>query len=199
MPAYSIEAAGFIRDAPDETQDFDLAWTNPVPTPGERPLWAMLKATDSTYTLNSERQFQARNARAYEVEILVAPSNASGIARTDQPRPVALPEQEWLLNGTPVDQVVVCRDSSPARLFVPDPRWFALHKLWMSRKIERNPLKRPKDERQGLALLDAVHLAMPQFPLDADFETQLSEELAPLFLEWRDRRPKRSGPSWSNR
>lgn len=199
MPAYSIEAAGFIRDAPDETQDFDLAWTNPTPKAGHRPLWAMLKASDSTYTLNSEREFQARNARAYEVEILIAPSNAQGMARTDQPRPVPLPEQEWLLKGTSVDHVVVCRDSSPARLFVPDPRWFALHKLWLSRKSGRNPLKRPKDERQGIALLSAVHLAMPQFPLGEDFEAQLPEELAPLFSEWRDRRPERPGPSWAHR
>lgn len=199
MPAYSIEAAGFIRDAPDETQDFDLAWTNPTPSHGERPLWAMLKAVDSTYTLNSEREFQARNARAYEVEILVAPSNASGLARTDQPRPVALPEQEWLLNGTPVDHVVVCRDSSPARLLAPDPRWFALHKLWLSRKAGRNPLKRPKDERQGIALLDAVYLAMPQFPVGEEFESELPEELAPLFIAWRDRRPARPGPSWVKR
>ena len=199
MPAYSIEAAGFIRDAPDETQDFDLAWTNPNPTPGERPLWALLKATDPTYTLNSEREFQARNARAYEVEILVAPSNAEGLARTDQPRPVSLPEQEWLLNGTPVDHVVVCRDSSPARLFVPDPRWFALHKLWLSRKAGRNPLKRSKDERQGMALLDAVHLAMPQFALDETFEAELPEALAVLFAEWRERRPVRASPSWGKR
>lgn len=199
MPAYSIEAAGFIRDAPDETQDFDLAWTNPTPVQGERPLWAMLKAADSTYTLNSEREFQARNARAYEVEILVAPSNAQGMARTDQPRPVPLPEQEWLLHGTPVDHVVVCRDSSPARLFVPDPRWFALHKLWLSRKSGRNPLKRPKDERQGIALLNAVYLAMPQFALGEEFEADLPKELAPLFVEWRDQRPKRRGPTWAKR
>lgn len=199
MPAYSIEAAGFIRDAPDETQDFDLAWTNPIAVPGERPLWAMLKAADATYTLNSEREFQARNARAYEVEILVAPSNAQGLARTDQPRPVALPEQEWLLKGTPVDHVVVCRDSSPARLFVPDPRWFALHKLWLSRKVGRNPLKRPKDERQGIALLDAVYLTMPQFALDEEFEAQLPDELATLFTHWHNRRPARSAPPWARR
>ena len=199
MPAYSIEAAGFIRDAPDETQDFDLAWTNPQPTPAARPLWAMLKAADPTFTINSERKFQARNARAYEVEMLVAPSNAGGLARADQPRPVPLPEQEWLLNGMPVDHVVVCRDSSPARLLVPDPRWFALHKLWMAQKPGRNPLKRPKDERQGIALLDAVHLAMPQFPLGEEFEAELPGELADLFNEWRDRRPVRAGPAWGGR
>lgn len=198
MPVYSIEAAGFIRDAPDETQDFDLAWTSDDnPKSGERPLWSMLKAVDPTYTMNSERRFQARNRNAYEVEVLVAPSRADTLARTDQPRPVALPEQEWLLEGRPVDHVLVARDGSPARIIAPDPRWFALQKLWLSRKPGRDPLKRPKDERQGLALLDAVDEAMPQYPLDDEFEGQLPAELVDLYREWRSTRKGRAAPSWS--
>lgn len=198
MPAYSIEAAGFIRDAPEETQDFDLAWTsNDKPEAGERPLWTMLKALDPTYTLNSERKFQARNRSAYEVEVLVAPSRVATLGRTDQPQPAAMPEQEWLLEGKPVDHVVVARDGSPARIVAPDPRWFALQKLWLSRKPERNSLKRPKDERQGLALLDAVDEAMPQYPLDGDFESKLPVELIELYREWRGARKERETPRWS--
>ena len=197
MPAYSIEAAGFIRDAPDETQDFDLAWTNPEPRPGEQPLWAMLKAVDPTFTVNSERGFQARNRAAYEVEVLAAPSRAKGFARMDQPRPVPLPEQEWLLRGSSVDHVLVCRDASPARIVAPDPRWFALHKLWLSKKPSRNPLKRPKDEQQGIALLDAIDQAMPQFPLDESFEQELPDDLRPFFEAWKRDRPERSAPSWA--
>lgn len=197
MPAYSIAAAGFIRGAPEETEDFDLAWINPEPRSGEQPLWAMLKAVDSTFTVNSERGFQARNRSAYEVEILAAPSQAKGFGRTDQPRPVPMAEQEWLLRGSVVDQVVVCRDASPARIVAPDPRWFALQKLWLSQKPGRNPLKRPKDERQGIALLDAVDHGMPQFPLDESFENELPDELRPFFEEWKQRRPERPAPSWA--
>jgi hypothetical protein len=98
---------------------------------------------------------------------------------------VALPEQEWLLRGRTVDRVVICRDASVARIVAPDPRWFALQKLWMSRQAKRTPLKRPKDLKQGRALLDAVSGAMPQYPLDADFEQSLPEELASLYDEWQ--------------
>lgn len=121
----------------------------------------MLKAVDPTFTINNERDFQARNAKAYEVELLVAPSRANTLGAKDRPRPVPLPEQGWLLLGRLVDQVIGCRDGSPARIVTPDPRWFALHKLWMSAQAKRNPLKRPKDRTQGLALLDAVATAMP--------------------------------------
>jgi len=122
-----------------------------------------------------------------EVEILVAPSRAVTMSRRDRPRPVPLPEQEWLLLGRTVDRVVICRDGTVARIVAPDPRWFALQKLWMSRQAKRSPLKRPKDLKQSMALLDAVHSVMPQYPLDSDFEASLPEELAGLYDEWRAR------------
>jgi len=188
MPAYAIEAGGFIRDAPDETLDFDMAWSASEIEQDGDVVWRMLKSVDATFTVNSERTFQARNDKAYEVEILVAPSRIATMSRLDRPRPVPLPEQEWLLRGRTVDRVVICRDASVARIVAPDPRWFALQKLWMSQQAKRTPLKRPKDLKQGSALLDAVESAMPQYPLDADFEQSLPEELASLYDEWRTQR-----------
>lgn len=185
MTAYAIEAGGFIRDAPDETLDFDLAWTGSDGQSPEVEVWPMLMAVDSTFTINMERTFQARNAKAYEVKVLVAPSRLPTVHQADKPRPVALPEQEWLLLGQPVDRVAICRDASPVRIVAPDPRWFGLHKLWMSAQAKRNPLKRPKDLRQGMALLDTVLARMPQYPLDEDFEHSLPDELRPAFQAWR--------------
>ncbi|WP_324699163.1 GSU2403 family nucleotidyltransferase fold protein [Novosphingobium sp. RL4] len=190
IAAYMVEANGRI-DLPDETEDFDLAWVSRSAQENERRVWDMLKAVDSTFTINAERDFQARNARAYEVELLVAPSRAATLGGRDQPRPVPLPEQEWLLLGRPVDQVVGCRDGSPARIVAPDPRWFALHKLWMAAQAKRNPLKRPKDRVQGLALLDAVAEAMPHYPMDAAFRAEIPEEILPHFTQWQEE----SGPA----
>jgi hypothetical protein len=183
MAAYAVEAGGFIREAPEETDDFDLAWSATEPQDGERVLWDMLKAVDETFTVNLERTFQARNSKAYDVEILV-PSRAGTMYRADQPRPVPLPEQEWLLLGQPVDRVVICRDGSPARIVAPDPRYFALQKLWLGRQAKRNALKRPKDLKQGAALLSAVKEAMAQFPLDKAFECSLPKELIAPYREW---------------
>ena len=183
MAAYAIEAAGIFRDVPDETEDFDLAWAADEPEDGTQ-LWDMLKAVDPTFTINTEREFQARNAKAYEVELLVAPSRVATLAGKDRPRPVPLPEQEWLLPGRRVDQVVPCRDGSPARIVAPDPRWFALHKLWLGAQAKRNPLKRRKDTVQGAALLDAVAEAMPHYSLDHQFVESLPDELVPYWEEW---------------
>lgn len=187
MAAYAIEAAGTFINVPDETEDFDLAWAAEEAA-NEAMVWDMLKAVDPTFTINSERDFQARNAKAYEVELLVAPSLAATLARTDRPKPVPLPEQEWLLPGRRVDQVVPCRDGTPARIVAPDPRWFALHKLWLGAQAKRNPLKRRKDVAQGNALLDAVAKAMPHYALDAAFEAELPSELEPYFAAWKSGR-----------
>ncbi len=195
IAAYMIEANGAIV-LPDETEDFDLAWVAETPDDAERRVWDMLKAVDPTFTINSERDFQARNAKAYEVELLVAPSRANTLGARDQPRPVPLPEQEWLLLGRPVDQVIGCRDGSPGRIVAPDPRWFALHKLWMSAQGKRNPLKRAKDRKQGLAILDAVDLAMPHYPLDDPFEAALPDDLRPYLAQWQSLRPTSGQTDW---
>ncbi|MEO7247817.1 MAG: GSU2403 family nucleotidyltransferase fold protein, partial [Novosphingobium sp.] len=93
-------------------------------------------------------------------------------------------------------QVVPCRDGSPARIVAPDPRWFALHKLWLSKKPTRNPLKRPKDRKQGVALLNAVAEVMPQFPLDAAFSASIPAELVEEWGLWLAQRPAPRQPGW---
>jgi hypothetical protein len=189
--AYALEANGFIRDAPDTTMDFDMALTA-IEADDDRPtLWKVLKEVDMTYSVSAERPFQARNAKAYEVEILSAPSRIGGQMRQDKPRPVPLPEQEWLLLGRRIDRVVGVRDGEAARMVVPDPRWFALQKLWMAEKPERNPQKKPKDLKQGIALLNAVWLTMPHYPVDASFHGELPDELKPHFERWDAQRPAR--------
>ena len=189
--AYALEANGFIRDAPDETLDFDMALTG-LEADEERPtLWKVLKEADLTYSVNTERPFQARNAKAYEVEILSAPSRIGGQIAQDRPRPIPLPEQEWLLNGRRVDRVVGVRDGEAARMVAPDPRWFALQKLWMAAKPERAPQKQPKDRKQGIALLDAVWGAMRHYPLDEAFYETLPAALKPHFELWEANKPQR--------
>ena len=98
--------------------------------------------------------------------------------RAEPLRPVPLPEQEWLLRGRRVDQVVCGRDGTPARVVAPDPRWFALHKCWLADKPARNRLKSTKDRRQGDGVLRAVRERMPHYPMDAAFIRELPSELA---------------------
>ncbi len=58
---------------------------------------------------------------------------------------------EWLLLGQPVDQVVPAKGDSAARIVAPDPRMFALQKLWLSEKPSRSSLKMRKFFESGSA------------------------------------------------
>jgi hypothetical protein len=181
--AYELEAQHRFATGLDSTEDFDLTWAGDsnismALTEGARaPLLDMLKAVDETFTENTERPFQARNAAGYEVEVLSAPSVQQAYPTSESLRPSALPEQEWLLQGKPIEQVVVDRTNMPARLIVPDPRWMALHKLWLSEKPGRNRLKIKKDRAQGEALLLATVERMPHYPMDHTFRALVPAEL----------------------
>ena len=101
----------------------------------------------------------------------------------------SLIEQEWLLRGRPISVVVATIKGRACPLYVPDPRWMALHKMWLAEKPERNPAKKGKDLRQGNVLLDAVHYFLADvYPLDVDFLLELPEELRSHFDKWCETR-----------
>lgn len=190
--AYEIAARERFAQGLDETEDFDLSWCRGSTIANKTetdlrgsPLLNVLKHIDSTFRMSKERLYQAINDDVYEVELLAAPSVQKTLSPDETFSPIPLPEQEWLLLGKPIRHVVCARDGSPAPLHVPDPRWMALHKIWLSRKETRKATKRPKDARQGELLLSAVARKMQDsHPLDLDFVLTLPEELLPIFNEW---------------
>jgi hypothetical protein len=196
MAVYEIEAQSRFASAAgvDSTADFDLTWAAKEPRlmtlaytgSAPRTLLDVMKRADATYTLNTERTFQVRNARGYEVELLLPASLVDALPRNEVLQPVALPEQDWLLPGRRVEHVVCGLDGQPCRLVAPDPRFFALHKLWLADKPGRNPLKRPKDQRQGTLLLSAIAERMPHYTLDAAFRNALPCELIAYLDRWRE-------------
>lgn len=195
LAAYEIEAQSSFASAAgvDSTADFDVTWVAQQPRQttlaaigaAPRTLLEVMKRVDATYTLNTERTFQVRNSSGYEVELLLPKSLEQTLPRNENLMPVALPEQDWLLPGRRVEHVVCGLDGRPCRLVAPDPRYFALHKLWLAQKSTRNPLKRTKDRKQGMLLLTAIAEHMPHYSLDDDFRDALPSELISHFDHWR--------------
>lgn len=178
----------------EPTQDFDLAWCRgsgvslsltALANADKKSLLGVLRSVDPTYNLNSKKPYQAINSSGYEVELLVAPSLAPLPASEAFEPMVSLVEQEWLLKGKAVFSVVSTQRYRACPLYVPDPRWMALHKLWLSQKPERNNKKKPKDERQGHVLLDACRYFLADlYPMDIDFVLELPPELRDHFNDW---------------
>jgi hypothetical protein len=185
LAAYELEAGARFAAGLDATEDFDLSWSGGDAATSTLSLQAaqghgvfdLLKAVDETYTVNTERSFQARNRNAYAIELLTSPERADRLAPGEKLLPLSLPSQAWLLAGKPVRQVVCARDSTCARIVAPDPRLYALHKLWLSQQKSRERAKRGKDQAQGEVLLEAIAAHMPHYRLDKVFARRLPDEL----------------------
>jgi hypothetical protein len=196
--AYELAAGARFPTGNEETEDFDMAWCrgtkasllgHTARTTGRKTFFAVLKSLDSSYQINPRKPYQAVNQTGYEVELLAAPSTHP-LPKFEPFEPmVTLIEQEWLLQGMPLSVVVATVRGRACPLYVPDPRWMALHKLWLAKKPERNPTKKPKDQRQGEVLLDATRFFLSDsHPLNVDFVLSLPEELQPYFNAWCESR-----------
>ena len=193
--AYELFVGAKLPTGNEETEDFDLAWCrgskvslatllgkNPAKT---KTLFSVLKSIDSSYRISPRKPYQAVSSDGYEVELLAAPSTHP-LPKNEAFDPMAsLIEQEWLLKGTAVSVVVATVRGRVAPLVVPDPRWMALHKLWLANKPERRADKKEKDRRQGIVLLDATrYFLQASHPLDIDFVLELPDELRLQFDQW---------------
>jgi hypothetical protein len=194
--AYEWAANAIFPAGNEATQDFDLTWCRGTPASlvlagteatkrKSKTLFSVLKSIDSSYKITPRKPYQAMNAEGYEVELLAAPS-CHPLPKEQAFAPMqTLIEQEWLLLGTPVSAVVATVRGRACPLTVPDPRFMALHKLWLADKPERNPAKRDKDRRQGDVLLDAVrHFMQASHPINVDFVLDIPEDLRPTFDQW---------------
>jgi hypothetical protein len=197
--AYEMVCGARFPAGNEATEDFDLAWCRDTgvslaamvpPAPHQAAssrssLMSVLKRIDDSYAINKRKPYQAVNDSGYEVELLAAPSTHP-LPRSEPFEPMAtLDEQEWLLRGTPVQCVVTTNKPGTCPLYAPDPRWMALHKLWLSLKPERHPSKKGKDARQGKVLLDATRYFLgTSYPMDIDFVLELPPELRDHFAVW---------------
>lgn len=193
--AYELFAGAKLPTGNEETEDFDLAWCRGSKVSlatllGRQPaksktLFGVLKGIDSSYRISPRKPYQAVNSDGYEVELLAAPSTHP-LPKNEAFDPMAsLIEQEWLLKGTAISVVVATVRGRAAPLVVPDPRWMALHKLWLADKLERRADKKDKDRRQGTVLLDAArHFLQHSHPLNIDFVLDLPDELRLHFDAW---------------
>lgn len=191
--AYELYCGARFPVGNEATEDFDMAWCRGTKVSmlgiGQRAssktLFEVLKSIDPSYKINPQKLDQAVAADGYEVELLAAPS-VHPLPKAESFEPMyTLQEQDWLLEGTPIASVVATVRGRVCPLYVPDPRWMALHKTWLSYKPKRKESKRQKDRRQGDVLLDAASLFLQDsHPLNVSFAMDLPEELRTHFDEW---------------
>lgn len=151
-----------------------------------RGLLGLLKKADRSFEPVGKNAFRAANAGQFMVDLIVSPgdmrdSNAVRFAEDDL---VAseVPGLEWLVNAPRQHVVAIAEDGWPVEMQVADPRAFAIHKLWLSDKADRSPLKRPRDAAQARILAQLIREHLPHLPLVRSDLRFLPKDLVERFL-----------------
>lgn len=150
-------------------------------------LLGLIQKVDKTFRLTRQRSFRAVNNKGFMVDLTRAPlsedGRATSLGRREDLIAEPLPGLDWLGDAPRMTQIVISEDGYPVRFVVPDPRVFALHKLWLSTHPTRDPLKKKRDFHQGEAVaglaLDYLNLRFDDKKIN-QLPSELTEKRAGL-------------------
>lgn len=166
--AYEARAGVHLPSELLATQDADLLWDVRsriellVPEVRRHGILALLQKVDHSFRKRGGRDYRAFNRDGFIVD-LIRPLDervmAAGARRTigesdEDLHGVPIDGLTWLLNVPRFEAVAMAEDGYAVRLMTVDPRAFALHKLWVAGREDRDPLKRPRDRAQARAAAD---------------------------------------------
>ena len=138
-----------------------------------------LRRADRSFRRSRGELFRAVNREGFMVD-LIRPVEDPYVVMDFGTNPedligVGIEGLEWLVNAPKVNSVVIGEDGIPLRCWSVDPRAFALHKVWVSERADREPVKRARDHAQaqeaawiarhylGMELPDPALSALPAF------------------------------------
>jgi hypothetical protein len=148
-------------------------------------LLGLIQRVDKSFRLARQRSFRAVNSRGFMVDLIRAPlsegkGRATSLGLHEDLIAEPLQGLEWLADAPRMTQIVIAENGYPVRFIVPDPRVFALHKLWLSTHPNRDPLKRKRGFRQAEAV---AGLALEY--LNLSFEDDALNKLPPELTSMR--------------
>jgi hypothetical protein len=154
---YAYETAAGVVTGGDivATGDADLLWDarRSLELAGDSlipgGLLGLLRNIDQTF--EAHYGYNATNSEGYVVD-LITPDDAglpSQLGGSNDLEATPMEGAAWLLDAPRFEQVIVAADGVPLRIVASEPRTFALHKLWLSRRHNRQPPKKPRDAAQA--------------------------------------------------
>jgi hypothetical protein len=174
--AYEAAAGVFFEQDIMATSDMDILWDirpKLILVSGEKPqkidFMDILRKADKSFEIMGEKSFRAVNKDGYMIDLLKAvPKNLFAkekrqIGGADDLEAVEVMNLQWLLSSPKFFQTVIGDDGFPALMAVPDPRAFSLHKLWLSKQEDRDPVKRRRDQHQGIITAKVVLNYLTQY------------------------------------
>jgi len=171
------------------TEDADLLWDTrqslllAATRVHKDGLLGLLKRVDRSF--NADFGFNATNRDGYIVDLLCPePADMTIMRAEGDLEATEMAGTQWLLQAKHFEQVVIGGDGMPVRMVVPEPRTFAIHKLWVSRQPSRQPLKRPRDVDHA-RVVEALAKTYLRLPFTAKDMPWLAPELRVLLKEFK--------------
>jgi len=136
----------------------------------------LLRRADKTFEVTRKDSYTAQNSKGFMVDLIIPmpknplrQSRRSKFPRVDGDlKPVEIEGLSWLLNSPKFEAIAVGEDGYPVPIVSPDPRAFALHKFWLSKKDDRDPLKKQRDLLQSNIIMKITAERFPTLRFDGD-------------------------------
>lgn len=174
--AYEAAAGVFLDRGILATQDMDVLWdTRPrlrlcsTDDIDDKGLIHILKKADRSFDLMGKRSFRAVNQTGYMVDLVkpqpktLLKKESRQLGTRDDLVAAEIRNLHWLESAPKFQHVVIGEDGFPAIMIAPDPRAFAVHKLWLSRQNDREPVKKTRDRAQATAVCKIILHHLPAY------------------------------------
>lgn len=136
----------------------------------EASLLRLLRRVDRSFE-RSRQDFSAVNRDGFLVDLIKPvprpPWRPEDRTLGDDPSDLAAVEVAglvWHENAAPFEAVAIDDRGEPLRIVTSDPRVFAVHKLWVSKQIDRDPVKRRRDGEQAEAVAALIATQLQHLP-----------------------------------
>ena len=197
---YAYEAAAGVLVDPGltTTEDIDLLFDSrgsltfvATDDVSDRSLLAVLQKIDRSFQKTRET-FRAANRDGYLVDLIKPMRNAPWLPDEAQvggnPEDLVAVEIEglsWHESAPPFEAVAMDEKGEPLRIVTSDPRVWATHKHWVSKRDNRDMNQRARDAAQARLIAHLVAKYLPHLPFKAEEMRMMPKEVfdqaRPLF------------------
>jgi hypothetical protein len=197
--AYEAAAGVFLSPELTTTGDIDLMFDARRKVRfaaghaiSERSVMALLKKVDHSFE-RSRQTFRAENRDGYLVDFIKPMPDPPWASVPEQLNATVVDDLvaasieglNWLEESPVLASVAIDDRGMPFTIVAPDPRVFAAHKFWLSKRLDRGALKRTRDAEQAAAVGRLVKEYLLHLPYEhrevATLPLSVFEAARPLF------------------
>ncbi|MHC1551876.1 GSU2403 family nucleotidyltransferase fold protein [Phyllobacterium sp. K27] len=169
--SYERMAAVHISSGLLSTQDVDLLLDSRFSLRliakdfSNKGLIGLLQKIDHSFRPLAKSGYRAANRDGFLVDLIrpmpknnfSSSENARFSMDTEDLQAIEIEGLAWLVNSPKASVTVMDERGYPLSFTCPDPRAFALHKLWLSRRADRDTAKRLRDEQQARVVAELIN------------------------------------------